>query len=36
MLDLAAWIKELSFSEIEFWFVSTGSEEVGAVAWLNL
>lgn len=31
MLDLAVRLKELSFPEIEFWFVSTGSEEVGAV-----
>ncbi len=31
MLDLAARLKELSFPQIEFWFVSTGSEEVGAV-----
>ena len=31
MLDLAAQLKKMSFPEIEFWFVSTGSEEVGAV-----
>ncbi len=31
MLDLAARLKELSFPAIEFWFVATGSEEVGAV-----
>lgn len=31
MLDLASRIKESSFPEIEFWFVSTGSEEVGAI-----
>jgi len=31
MLDLAARLKELAFPQIEFWFVSTGSEEVGAV-----
>lgn len=31
MLDLAARLKELSVPEIEFWFVATGSEEVGAV-----
>ncbi len=35
MLDLAARIKELSFPEIEFWFVSTGSKEVGAVGMEN-
>jgi len=35
MLDLAARLKELSFPEIEFWFVSTGSEEVGAVGMAN-
>jgi hypothetical protein len=35
MLDLAARLKELSFPEIEFWFVSTGSEEVGAVGMEN-
>ncbi len=31
MLDVAARLKNLSFPEIEFWFISTGSEEVGAV-----
>lgn len=31
MLDVAARLKSLTFPEIEFWFVSTGSEEVGAV-----
>ena len=31
MLDLAARIKDLSIPEVEFWFVATGSEEVGAV-----
>jgi len=31
MLDLAVRLKGLSFPEIEFWFVSTGSKEVGAV-----
>lgn len=35
MLDLAARLKNLSFPEIEFWFVSTGSEEVGAVGMEN-
>lgn len=35
MLDLAARIRELSVPEIEFWFVSTGSEEVGAVGMEN-
>ena len=31
MLDLAARIKEKSYPEAEFWFVATGSEEVGAL-----
>lgn len=31
MLDVAARLKEQSFPAIEFWFVATGSEEVGAV-----
>ncbi|MBC8180415.1 M28 family peptidase [candidate division KSB1 bacterium] len=31
MLDLATRIKKKSFPEIEFWFVATGSEEVGAI-----
>jgi len=31
MLDLAARLKEMSCPEIEFWFVATGSEEVGAL-----
>jgi hypothetical protein len=35
MLDLAARLKNLSFPEIEFWFVSTGSKEVGAVGMEN-
>jgi len=35
MLDLAGRLKELSLPEIEFWFVSTGSEEVGAVGMSN-
>ncbi len=35
MLDLAARLKNLSYPEIEFWFVSTGSEEVGAVGMQN-
>lgn len=35
MLDLAARLKKLSFPEIDFWFVSTGSEEVGAVGMEN-
>jgi hypothetical protein len=31
MLDIASRLKEDSFPLIDFWFVSTGSEEVGAV-----
>ena len=31
MLDLAARLKENDLEDIEFWFVSTGSEETGAV-----
>ncbi|MEE4310835.1 MAG: M28 family peptidase [candidate division KSB1 bacterium] len=31
MLDLAARLKDNNFKDIEFWFVSTGSEESGAV-----
>lgn len=31
MLDIAARLKELTMPEIEFWFVATGSEEVGAI-----
>ncbi len=31
MLDVAARLKELTIPEIEFWFVATGSEEVGAI-----
>jgi len=31
MLDLAARLKKLSFPEIEFWFIATGSEEVGSI-----
>ena len=31
MLDLAARLKEIPMPEIEFWFVATGSEEVGAI-----
>ncbi len=35
MLDLAARLKELSIPEIEFWFVATGSKEVGVVGMEN-
>ena len=31
MLELARRLKKMSFPEIEFWFVATGSEEVGAI-----
>lgn len=31
MLDIAARLKDLTIPEIEFWFVATGSEEVGAI-----
>ena len=35
MLDLAAKLKNGSFPQFEFWFVSTGSEEVGAIGMDN-
>jgi hypothetical protein len=35
MLDLATRLKEQSFPEIEFWYVATGSEEVGAIGMAN-
>jgi len=35
MLDLAARLKQLPVPEIEFWFVATGSEEVGVVGMEN-
>ncbi|MDZ7263926.1 MAG: M28 family metallopeptidase [candidate division KSB1 bacterium] len=31
MLDIAARLKDLAMPGIEFWFVATGSEEVGAI-----
>ena len=35
ILDLAAKLKESSFPDFEFWFASTGSEEVGAIGMVN-
>lgn len=35
MLDLASRLKEASFPLMDFWFVATGSEEVGAVGMSN-
>lgn len=35
MLDVASRLKEDSFPLMDFWFVSTGSEEVGAVGMSN-